>query len=116
MLFQSIRKKIEIYLDGKTSALTAFDELLKDWLNGELKQKIASLGISETEIHIDWLDVYMCMGIQGKYRSCCVDVQIEEKRFSVACDKDEPDEPQEYSPETPSQEYSVPENTIRALS
>lgn len=115
MLFQPKKKKIEKYLSGKSLALSAFDELLKDYLNGDLKEKLTRLGISEIEIHIDWLDDYKCIGIQGKYHSCYVDVQIEEKHFSVAYDKDEPDEPRTYALETSDQVYSVLEDTLKRM-
>lgn len=115
MLFQSKKKKIEKYLSGKSLALSAFDELLKDYLNGDLKEKLTRLEISEIEIHIDWLDDYKCIGIQGKYHSYYVDVQIEEKHFSVAYDKDEPDEPRTYALETSDQVYSVLEDTLKRM-
>lgn len=116
MFLQSKKKKIEKYLESKKSATSAFDKLLKDYLNDNLKQNLTNLGVLKTDIHIDWLNDYKCIGIQGKYHSYFVDIQIEEQHFSIAYDKDEPDDPKEYALEKADQVYSVLESTLRNIS
>lgn len=115
MLFPSKRKKIESYLADRVSSMSAFDELLRDYLNGALAQKLNDMGLSKTEIHIDWSDDYKCVEAQGKYYAYYVDVQIEETCFYVAYDRDEPDEPQEFALQTSAQFYAVLENTLARL-
>ena len=48
------------------------------------------------EIHIDWLPDYKCVGIQAQAKKYYFDIQIEPKIFSVAFDKDEPENVAEY--------------------
>lgn len=115
MLFQSKKKKMELYLQRKAAECSAFDELVRDYLAGSLREQLMQLGIEKPEIHIDWLDDYKCIGIQGKHRSFYVDVQIEERRFAIACDETEPDDPQEYPLETKEQLYSVLGKTLKEL-
>jgi len=115
MLFLPKKKKIEQYLQTKDSAYSAFDELLQDYLNGKLKEELEKYGMTKIELYIDWLDDYRCIDIQGKFHSYFVNVQIEEEKFIIACDEDEPDDPEEYALETRSQMYSVLETTIKAL-
>lgn len=115
MLFQSKNKKIEQYLQNKVAAYSAFDELLEDYLKGSLEKNLAQLGITKAECHIDWLRDYRCIGIQGKYCSYYVDLQIEETEFSIACDEDEPDNGREYTLETKAQMYSILEKTLNEL-
>lgn len=97
MLFISKKKKIEQYLASKASSYTAFDELLADYQSGSMKKEIIQLGVEKAEFYIDFLDDYKCINIQGKYKGYFIDVQIEENEFSIAYDKIEPDEPQEYA-------------------
>lgn len=107
MFFQTKKKRIQKYLDGKASAMAAFDELLREYLDDTLRQKLNGFGISKAEIHIDWLDDYKCIGIQGQLGGGNIDIQIEETQFSIAFDQDEPDEGQAYDLEAASQVYAV---------
>lgn len=119
MFFLSKKKKIERYLQTKDSAYSAFDELLQDYLNGTLKEELEKYGMTRIELYIDWhsdlLDNYRCIGIQGEYRRYFVDIEITKGQFIIACDEDEPDDPEEYVLETRSQMYSVLETTLKAL-
>lgn len=115
MFFQYKKKKIEQYLQAKAPAYTAFDELLMDYLNGNIKERMIQFGIKNSQYHIDWLENYKCIDIQGKYHGYYVNVQIEENELSIACDQVEPDDPQEYALETKAQVYSVLENTLKNL-
>ena len=88
-------------------SLSAFDCLLSDYLSGELKARLLQIGVEKIEIYIDWHNDYRCIGVQGKYRKYYVEIQIEEKEFSIGYDADEPDDPQTYLLETKEQVYSV---------
>lgn len=87
-----LRKKITAYLNSRQDTITAFEELLQEYLDGELKRKLDVMGLKRTEIHIDWLDAYKCIDIQGFFGDYTVDLQIEPKIFRIAKDTDEPDE------------------------
>lgn len=76
---------------GKDS-WSAFERLLSDYLDGKLSEKLQQIGVEKAEIHVDFLDDYKCIGIQGKYKQNYVDIQIEETEFSIGCDPIEPDE------------------------
>lgn len=84
-------------------------------MSGQLKERLLQLSLEKTEIYIDWLDDYRCIGIQGKYQKYYVELQIEENEFSIGYDAEEPDDPQTYSLETKEQVYSVLENTLKQL-
>ena len=84
-----IRKHLETV--GKDFWST-FEWLLSDYLEGKLSEKLQQIGIDKAEIHVDFLDDYKCIGIQGKYNQNYVDIQIEETDFSIGCDPVEPDE------------------------
>lgn len=94
-MFQSKRKKIAGYLVRKTEQ-SAFDRLLRDYLERELGQKLAEAGVTKSKIHIDWLPNYQSIDIQGRHGTKYVDIQVEDTAFSIACDEDEPDDPVEY--------------------
>ena len=87
------KAKIRKYLEavGKDSR-SAFDRLLSDYLDGKLSEKLQQIGIDKLDIHVDFLDDYKCIGIQGKYKQNFVDIQIEKTEFSIGCDPIEPDE------------------------
>ena len=95
MLFQSKRNKVLQYLEQKKAAgWTAFDELLRDWAAGDMQERFREMGLTGVEIHLDWLEEYQCLGIQGKYRQNYVDLQIEPQQVLFAYDPVEPDEPE----------------------
>lgn len=116
MLFQTKKKKIKCYMENASVPLSAFDGLLSDYISGELKACLLKLGVEKPEIHIDWLDSYRCIGVQGRYRKYYVELQIEKKEFSIAYDTDESDDPKTYLLETKEQVYSVFEDILKNLS
>ncbi len=93
----------------------AFDLLLSDYLDGSLKEYLASAGIKKADIHIDWFDDMKCIGIQGRYKEHYMDLQIYPDEFCVSFDPDEPDEDAVYSLESKEQLYSVLVNIIKTL-
>lgn len=115
MVFNSKKKKIQQFLASKASKYTAFDELLADYQSGSLKKEMIQLGVEKTEYHIDFFDNYKCIDIQGKYKGYFIGIQIEENEFSIAYDKIEPDEPQEYALITKENFYSILVNTVKKL-
>lgn len=110
------KKKIEKYLEQKADdKKCAFDLLLSDYLDGSLKEYLASAGIKKADIHIDWFDDMKCIGIQGRYKEHYMDMQIYPDEFCVSFDPDEPDEDAVYSLESKEQLYSVLVNIIKTL-
>lgn len=109
MLFVSKSKKIRKYLDEKTAmgTTTVFDELLHDYLSGELKRELTALGLKKVEIHVEWLDDHRCIGVQGIHHKNYLDLQIEPVSFSVGYDPDEPDEHDSYPLESKEQLFTV---------
>lgn len=109
ILFTSKSKKIRKYLDEKISKGTTsvFDELLHDYLSGELKTELTALELKRVEIHVDWLDDYRCIGVQAVHHQNYLDLQIEPTTFSVGYDPDEPDEHASYPLECKGQMYSI---------
>ena len=115
-MFSAKKKKIQRYLEQKaTNERCAFDLLLSDYLEGTLKQKLISTGIIKIAIHIDWLDDYKCIGIQGRNNQYYLDLQIYQKEFAVSYSLDEPDAQTEYPLESQEQFYSVLLNIVRKM-
>ena len=113
LLFGKKKKLIE-YLSKKQEekALTTFDTILSDYLSGSLKGRLHELEMKKINIHIDWLSDYKCINIQGKVSDYYFDIQIEPQIFSIAYDKDEPDDATEFVLQDVSSFYSVIENAI----
>lgn len=97
-MFQTKKKKIKSYLENKQSAetLTAFDVLLHDYLSGDLESEFEAIGLSGIKIHIDWLNDYKCIEVEGSYSKYLIEIQIEPSEFSIAYDEDEPDDYKTY--------------------
>ena len=115
-MFTTKKKKIKKYLEQKADDnKCAFDILLSDYLNGSLKEDLASIEIKKADIHIDWLDDLKCIGIQGRYKEYYMDLQIYPNEFSISFDLDEPDDDIIYSLESKKQVYSVIANMIKSL-
>ena len=95
-MFTSKKKKIKAYLDEKIGVECAFDCLLADYLSGELRGTLISMGIVKTEIYVDLSADMKCIEIQGRYNEYYLDVQIYPNEFIISIDKDEPDEGEEY--------------------
>ena len=96
-MFFSKKKKVAAYLqripDGEK---TAFDLLLADYLDGTLKTRLESMGITKLEIHIDWLLGSKCIGLQGRYQQYYLDAGIDAEEYFVEFDLDEPDGEETY--------------------
>jgi len=92
-MFQTKKKKIEHHLDSiPTDQFTPFDHLLYDYLHGELNTRLAQMHISKLKYHIDWLDDYKCIALDGECNQLFINIQIESAEFSIAYDADEPDD------------------------
>lgn len=115
MLF-SKKKKIAAYLQGIPDAeKTAFDLLLADYLDGTLKSRLESMGITRLETHIDWHLGYKCIGVQGRYKMYYVDAGIDAEEYFVEFDLDEPDGDATYPLESREAVYQTISDTIKAL-
>ena len=112
-MFSIKKRKIEKYLaDKKAEERTAFDEMLSDYLSGELKRKLESFGMRKVDIHIDWLPKYKCMGAQGKAGGFW-NIQIDPTEFLISFDKDEPDDDNFYPLESKAKTYEIIERMVR---
>ena len=93
-MFFRKRKKIDSWL--KTAAPSPFSELLAEHRSGKMEARLAALGLTRQEYHIDWLDDYKCIDLQARFGVLSVDIQIEPDAFTIAMDEDEPDDPTEF--------------------
>ena len=92
-MFFSKKKKIAAYLQGiPDGEKTAFDLLLADYLDGTLKTRLESMGITKLEIHIDWLLGSKCIGLQGRYKRYYMDAGIDAEEYFLFFDLDEPED------------------------
>ena len=112
LLFGKRKKLIEYLTKKEDKALTAFDMILSDYVAGSLKENLQDLGMKKINIYIDWLSNYKCINIQGKVDDYFFDIQIEPKTFSVAYDKNEPDDTIEFVLLDIKSFYNVLANTI----
>ena len=87
--------------------MTPFDDLLTDYLSGELTNRLRDLGIQRISIYIDWHTDYKCINIQGRYLLNYVDIQVEPLSFSMGCDPEEPDEHVEFTLESHEAFYKI---------
>jgi len=107
-LFLSKRQRILQHLtDVPYHSRSSFDQLLDDYLSGDLKEILESFGLRRISFYIDWHDDYRCINIQGRIGSKYADLQIEPDHFSLACDEDEPDDHAEFPLESPGQFYAA---------
>lgn len=113
-MFQTKKKRIQAYIFEKASSgpLSPFDELLEDYLSGQMKERFLAFGIEKVEIHIDWLAEFQCIGVQGVYNRSYLDLQIEPTEFSICYDPVEPDEHTSYPLESKEQVYTILKQTV----
>ncbi len=113
MLFGKKKKLVEFLTKKQADqALTTFDTILSEYLLGSLKERLHELAMKKIRIHIDWLPNYKCINIQGKVSEYFFDIQIEPATFSIAYDKDEPDDATEFVLQDVPSFYGVIENAI----
>lgn len=116
LFFASKKRKIREYLTRKPEGdKTAFDLLLGDYLDGRLKADLEALGITKSEIYVDWSDDMKCIGIQGQCRNHYADIQIDPDTFSVSFDRDEPDDDTVYPLTGKEEMYRIISDRIAAL-
>ena len=111
------KKKISKYLSEKQAikTTTAFDTLLTEYLSGCLKENLCKSNMKRIEIHVDWLSDYKCINIQGIVSDCYFDIQIEPESFSIAYDKDEPDNATEFELQDIASFYTTIDNTLKTV-
>ena len=108
------KKKIIEYLSSRHAdkALTTFDAILSDYISGSLEERLRELAMKKISIYVDWLSDYKCITIQGKVSNYYFDIQIEPETFSIAYDKDEPDDATEFVLQDIQSFYNILENVI----
>ena len=116
-MLSSKRKRMIAYLDSiERQQWSPFEVLLDHCMSDQLFDTIAQIGVTGISCHIDFLDDYKCINIQGRYKSYYVDLQIEQEEFSIGCDSVEPDEHKVFILESPEYLYSIIDAEIKALS
>ena len=106
-MFQTKKSKIKKYLNERQAEMTPFDDLLTDYLSGELTNRLSELGIQRISFYIDWHADYKCINIQGRHQQNYVDIQVEPSFFSMGCDPEEPDEHVEFTLESHEAFYKI---------
>ena len=115
-MFLSKKKRIHNYLDSiEKKQWSPFEFLLDHYLSGQLLNTLAKYGIANLSCYIDFLDDYKCINVQGKHKSYYIDLQIEQKEFSIGCDPVEPDDHKYFLLESPEYLYSVVSTEIQSL-
>ena len=115
-MFTTKKKKIRRYLESIPDAdKTGFDLLLFDYLNGILKSNLEDMGISKTDIYIDWHSHMKCIGVQGNFKKYYMDLHIYPDEFCLSFDLDEPDEDETFPMKSKDHFYQTLANTIHAL-
>ena len=115
MLFGK-KKKIAAYLQGIPSGeKTTFDLLLADYLDGTLKSRLESMGITKLEIYIDWHLDSKSISLQGRYKQYYMDACIDPDAYFVEFDMDEPDGEETYPLESREAVYQKFSGMILAL-
>ncbi len=104
-IFNNSKKRIQAYLDGVGNEKSAFDLILTDYLNGELKRKLESLLIKGISIHVDWSEDVKCIGVQGRYQAYYIDLQIYPDEYTLSYDTDEADDGETYPLKSREQVY-----------
>ena len=117
MFITTKRKKIANYLDSrcKNGGLSAFDDLLSDYLSGRLITELSSFRLSKINVYIDWLDDYRCINITGRYYQYYIDIQVEQNSFSVCWDEDEPDESTDFTLNSEKNFYKILKDILTRL-
>ncbi len=92
-MFFSKKKKIAAYLQGiPDGAQGGFDRLLADYLDGTLKTRLESMGITKLEIHIDWHPGSKTIYLQGRYKKYYMDADVDAEEYFLSFDLDEPED------------------------
>lgn len=115
-MFQTKKKKIAHHLDSiSADQFTTFEHLLYDYLHGELNARLSQMHISKLKYHIDWLDDYRCIAVDGECNQLFINIQIESSEFSIAYDADEPDDYISHTLHEKEQFYQTVEATVNEI-
>ena len=111
------KKKIWKYLNNLGDNQTAFDQLVRDCLDGTLKKELLSYCFKHFKVHLDWDDNVKCLRIKGKYLPyyMYIDIQIYPDEFIVSYGADEPTEGITYPLVSRDQVYKTLLNIIKLI-
>ena len=114
-MFKTKKKKIKLYLEEKNGDFLPFDELLADYISGQMKERLENMGVKKVDLHVDWHDDIKDSDImiQGRLNKYYVESEIEPEEFGIGCDPDEPDEYSYHPLESKEQFYSAIEKMLR---
>lgn len=96
-------------------ALSAFDELLKQAVDGAMEIKLCVIGLSSVRIHVDFSMDYRCIDVQTRFCRYYVEMQIEPEEFTVAYDLDEADDYTSYPLLRPEGFYDAIKQVVRTI-
>lgn len=111
------KKKIWKYLNSLGDNQTAFDQLVRDCLDGTMKKELLSYPFKRFEVHLDWNDNVKCIRIKGKYLPYYmhIDIQIYPDEFTVSYSADDSGEGTTYPLESREQVYNSLSQTIKTI-
>ena len=110
------KSRILQYLQQKSGeAFSAFDELLKQAVDGTLKTNLCAIGLSNVSVYIDFGEEYRCIDVQTRYCKYYVEMQIEAEEFTVAYDLDEADDYTSYPLLDSESFYDAIKQVVRAI-
>ncbi len=85
------KDKIEEYLASKAT-LSAYDLLLRDWLDGSIRARLEEMGLSHVTTDVDWGRYMSFISINGRCGSFYVSIDVFPGEYSFAADLVSPDE------------------------
>ena len=110
------KRKILKFLKTEENNPTTFNEFLNDYLSGNLKDQLSSLGLTRQEIHVDlYLDI-KCIGVLAKKGKYYVDLQIYPDEFLLSVAQDESDDGSSFELTNKEDFYSLLSNKLNKFS
>ena len=114
----SIFKKREIwkYLNSLEGNKTVFDQLLRDCMDGTMRDILLSYSFKHLEIHLDWNEKIKRIGIKGTYLNYTyIDIEIFPDEFTVSYGAGKPNESTTYPLVSKEQVYNSLEKLVMLI-
>jgi hypothetical protein len=115
----SIFKKREIwkYLNSLEGNKTVFDQLLRDCMDGTMRDILLTHSFKHLEIHLDWNEKIKRIGIKGTYRYnyTYIDIEIFPDEFTVSYGAGKPSESTTYPLVSKEQVYNSLEKLVMLI-
>lgn len=114
----SIFKKREIwkYLNSLEGNKTVFDQLLRDCMDGTMRDILLTHSFKHLEIHLDWNEKIKRIGIKGTYLNYTyIDIEIFPDEFTVSYGAGKPNESTTYPLVSKEQVYNSLEKLVMLI-